>query len=228
MKLFWNLSRFKWRALGLLLAAFVFNGCSSSSDEILFSDSPEPPSAQTGSQTGSEGGTGATPANVTSGDLTAARFQVGDTVTVSFSGTVDPIPDHIEPIKEDGTITLSLIGPVRAVGKTAGELQNEIHDLFVPKYYVRLTVTVSSPQRVFYVGGEVKQPGRELYIGETTVTKAIQAAGDFTDFANRNKVWLIRSNGERIKVNCIKALQDPTLDPPVYPGDQIQVPRRLF
>lgn len=228
MKLFWNLSRFKWRALGLLLTVFVFNGCSSSSDEILFSDSPEPTSAQTGSQTGSVGGAGATPANVTSGDLTAARFHVGDTVTVSFSGTVDTIPDHIEPIKEDGTITLSLIGPVRAVGRTAGELQNEIHDLFVPKYYVRLTVTVSSPQRVFYVGGEVKQPGRELYVGETTVTKAIQAAGDFTDFANRNKVWLIRSNGERIKVNCIKALQDPTLDPPVYPGDQIQVPRRLF
>lgn len=228
MKLFWNLSRFKWRAFGLLLTVFVFNGCSSSSDEILFSDSPEPPSAQTGSQTGSVGGAGATPANVTSGDLTAARFHVGDTVTVSFSGTVDTIPDHIEPIKEDGTITLSLIGPVRAVGRTAGELQNEIHDLFVPKYYVRLTVTVSSPQRVFYVGGEVKQPGRELYVGETTVTKAIQAAGDFTDFANRNKVWLIRSNGERIKVNCIKALQDPTLDPPVYPGDQIQVPRRLF
>ena len=98
----------------------------------------------------------------------------------------------------------------------------------MPKYYVRLTVTVSSPQRVFYVGGEVKQPGRQLYVGETTVTKAIQAAGDFTDFANRNKVWLIRSNGERIKVNCIKALQDPTLDPPVYPGDQIQVPRRIF
>lgn len=224
MKLFWSLSRLKWSALGLLGTVLIFSGCSSPSDEILFSDNPAPPSAQTGSQAG----TGATPADVTSSDLTAARFHVGDTVTVDFSGTVDTIPEHIEPIKEDGTITLSLIGPVRALGKTAGELQNEIHDLYVPKYYVRLTVTVSSPQRVFYVGGEVKQPGRQLYVGETTVTKAIQAAGDFTDFANRNKVILIRSNGERIKVNCNKALQDPTLDPPVYPGDQIQVPRRIF
>jgi protein involved in polysaccharide export with SLBB domain len=227
MKHFWNLSRLQWSALGWLWAALIFNGCSSS-DEILFSDNPAPPPALTGIQQGNQAGTGAATVPVTSGDFTAARFHVGDVVTVDFSGTIDQIPQHVEPIKEDGTITLSLIGPVRALGKTAGELQNEIHDLYVPKYYVRLTVTVSSPQRVFYVGGEVKQPGRQLYIGETTVTKAIQAAGDFTDFANRKKVKLIHQNGEIITVNCVKALQDPTSDPPVYPGDQIQVPRRIF
>jgi protein involved in polysaccharide export with SLBB domain len=215
MKLFWQLSRLKWQALGVLLAGFIFSGCSSRSNDILFSDNPQAPSAQTGTGT-------------ISTDLTAARFHVGDTVTVDFSGTADQIPEHIEPIKEDGTITLPYIGAVRALGKTAGELQNDIHDLYVPKYYVRLTITVSSPQRVFYVGGEVKQPGRLIYAGETTVTKAIQAAGDFTDFANRNKVLLIRSTGDTIKVNCTKAMQDPSLDPPVYPGDQIQVPRRLF
>jgi polysaccharide export outer membrane protein len=221
MKLFWKLSRLKWQALGFLLAGFIFNGCSSSSNDILFSDNPQAPSALAGNGT-------PVATDTTSTDLTAARFHVGDTVTVDFSGTADQIPEHIEPIKEDGTITLPYINAVRALGKTAGELQNDIHDLYVPRYYVRLTITVSSPQRVFYVGGEVKQPGRQLYVGETTVTKAIQAAGDFTDFANRNKVWLIRGTGDRIKVNCNKALQDPTLDPPVYPGDQIQVPRRIF
>jgi polysaccharide biosynthesis/export protein VpsN len=220
MKFFWKLSHLKWQAFGILLAGLFFSGCASSSDEILFSDNPQLNSAL------AETGTPA--ADTPSTDLTAARFHVGDTVTISFSGTANTIPDHVEPIKEDGTITLPYIGAVRALGKTTGELQNDILNLYVPKYYVRLTVTVSSPQRVFYVGGEVKQPGRQLYIGETTVTKAIQAAGDFTDFANQNKVWLIRGTGDRIKVNCKKALQDPTLDPPVYPGDQIQVPRRIF
>jgi polysaccharide biosynthesis/export protein VpsN len=228
MKLFWTLSRMKWSGVGLLLAGFILGGCSSSSNnDILFSDSPQPPPAVTGTETGT-GTAGTTSADTTSGDLTAARFHIGDSVTVDFSGTVDKIDEHVEPIKEDGTITLPYIGPVRALGKTAGELQTDIHDLYVPKYYVRLTVTVSSPQRVFYVGGEVKQPGRQLYVGETTVTKAIQTAGDFTDFANQKKVQLIRHNGEVITVNCVKALKDPTLDPPVYPGDQIQVPRRIF
>ena len=226
MKLFWTLSRVKWSGVGLLLAGFILGGCSSASNnDILFSDSPQPPPALTGTETGTPG---TLSADTTSGDLTAARFHIGDTVTVDFSGTIEKIDEHVEPIKEDGTITLPYIGPVRAVGKTAGELQTDIHNLYVPTYYVRLTVTVSSPQRVFYVGGEVKQPGRQLYIGETTVTKAIQSAGDFTDFANQKKVKLIRHNGEVITVNCVKAMKDQTLDPPIYPGDQIQVPRRIF
>jgi polysaccharide export outer membrane protein len=153
---------------------------------------------------------------------------VGETVIVVLTGTADLIPEHSEPIKDDGTITLPYIGVVQAAGKTPGQLQNEILNLYVPKYYVRLTVTVKSEDRVYYVGGEVKLPGRQLYVGETTVTRAIQSAGDFTDFANRSKVWLTRANGKRIKVNCNKALENPSLDPPVYPGDQIQVPRSFF
>jgi len=234
MKLFWKLSQLKWCLPGLVLAGLISSGCSSSSDTILFSDNPQPPPALAGTET--ETGTGAAnpsgvanlPPGAAAGDLIAARFHIGDTVTVDYSGTVTPIPENVQTVTEDGTITLPYLGAVRAVGLTAGELQKEIHDLYVPKYYVRLTITVSGQQRVFYVGGEVKQPGRQLYVGETTVTKAIQSASDFTDFANRSKVWLIRANGERIKVNCIKALQDPSLDPPVYPGDQIQVPRRIF
>ena len=82
--------------------------------------------------------------------------------------------------------------------------------------------------RVYYVTGEVKQPGRQLYAGETTVTKAITTAGDFTDFANHKKVWLIRANGQRIKVNWTKRCKIRRKDPQVYPNDQIKVPRRIF
>ena len=84
---------------------------------------------------------------------------MGETVIVDLTGTADQIPEHSEPIKEDGTITFRYIGAVQAAGKTPGELQNEIHNLYVPKYYVRLTVTVKSEDRVYYVGGEVKQAG---------------------------------------------------------------------
>ena len=97
---------------------------------------------------------------------------------------------HQEPIKEDGTITMPDIGHVQAAGKTAGELQNEIYNLYVPKLYRHLTVTINPGERVYYVTGEVKAPGRQLYAGQMTVTKAITTAGDFTDFANHKKVWL--------------------------------------
>jgi protein involved in polysaccharide export with SLBB domain len=156
-----------------------------------------------------------------------AKFHVGETLTVMFSGIPDEIPQHDEQIKEDGNINLPLIGSVKAVGKTAGELQNEIHDLYVPKYYVRLNIVVKPGDLIYYVRGEVKQPGREIYVGKTTVTKAITSAGDFTDYASHN-VKLNRANGEVIKVDVDKALEDPTLDPQVYPGDQVVVPRRIF
>lgn len=157
-----------------------------------------------------------------------ARFHVGETVSIIFSGTPNTIEPHEEIIKEDGDITLSWIGSVRAVGKTAGELQNEIHDLYVPKYFVRLTVTVKPGDLVYYVRGEVKGAGRQLYVGEITVTKAIASAGDFTDFANHSNILLIRANGQRIKVDGEAALQDSSKDPHVYPGDQIVVARKLW
>ena len=155
-------------------------------------------------------------------------FRVGDTVIISFSGAPNTITDHEEAIKEDGNITLDLIGKIHALGKTAGELQNEIQADYVPEFYRRLTVTVkSSVARVYYVGGEVRGPGPKEYLGETTVTKAIQASGDFTDFA-RHKVWLNRADGQRIHVDCDKALKDPSEDPSVYPGDQIVVEKSFF
>jgi polysaccharide export outer membrane protein len=194
-------------ACSWLVAGIVFTGCSSPSQGPSVLDSPpSPPSADA-----------------------VARFRVGETVIVTCSGSPMVIPDHTETIKEDGTITLPLIGAVYAVGKTAGELQNEIYTNYVPKYYVRLTVTVNSGDRVYYVGGEVKGGGRQLYVGDTTVTKAIQSAGGLTDFANHSKVWLTRaSNGQRIRVDYDEALEDPAKDPLVYPDDQINVDKRIF
>jgi polysaccharide export outer membrane protein len=157
-----------------------------------------------------------------------AHFHIGDIVTVTFDGLPDPLLPHEETIKEDGTITLNDIGSVQAAGKTAGELQKDIHDRYVPQIYTHLNVTVKSGDRVYYVRGEVGHPDRILYTGPITVTKAIASAGDFNDFANRKNVMLTRATGERIKVNCDKVLDGDAPDPQVYPGDQIEVRKKLF
>jgi polysaccharide export outer membrane protein len=204
-------------ASGLIAAGLFFTGCSST------------PASLDGIPAAKTVQTGAPAAEVSQPNAEVARFHVAETVNIIFSGLPEAteFPPHEESIKEDGTINLPLIGSVQALGKTAGELQKEIQDLYVPKYYVRLTVTVKPGDLVYYVKGEVKMPGRQLYVGETSVTKAITSAQDFTDFAS-HKVTLIRANGERLKVNVDKALENPTLDAKVYPGDQVYVPRRIF
>ena len=58
--------------------------------------------------------------------------------------------------------------------------------------------------------------------------KALQSAGDFTDFEKKKKVRLKRPDGTSAIVNCVKARENPKLDLPVYPGDTIFVPRRKF
>jgi protein involved in polysaccharide export with SLBB domain len=209
-----------------VLAALVLSGCQSA-EEPIFTDNPTAPVTATSSSS---------PTNDTPSltEESAARFAPGETVTVASTTGSDSQPGPIatagQPflINDDGTITLPLVGAVQAGGKTPGELQGEIEKLYVPEYFVRLTITVTAQNRVYYVGGEVNHPGPEVYIGKTTVSTAIQAAGDFTQFANHT-VWLTRgSDGTRTKVNVDHALSDSTQDPPVFPGDKIEVHRRIF
>ena len=154
----------------------------------------------------------------------------GDPLVIVFSDLPpsQPMLPFQERIKDDGTITLIYNQSFLAAGKTRGDLEREIRATYVPKYFLNLTVNVNTLGRFYYVGGEVKQPGEKPYLANMTVTKAIQAAGDFTYFANKKKVQLTRSNGQVLKVNCSKAQNDPRFDWPVYAGDKIHVPRRLW
>ena len=169
-------------------------------------------------------------ASMSGGANEAMRFGQEDLVIVIFSGlegvTLQP---HEERIKEDGMITLPLINSIRAEGKTTGELQRDIHNAYVPNFYKRLTVTVKTDRLLYYVQGQVRQSGRQEYLGPTTVLKAIASAGDFTDFANRKDVIVTRKDGTIYHVDCVKAAKNPALDIPVFPADKIEVkPRGAF
>jgi polysaccharide export outer membrane protein len=155
---------------------------------------------------------------------------VGDSLTVTFTDTPVLIPPFEEKIKEDGTITLTLNQTFKADGMSRGDLEKEIRACYVPKYYKYMTVSVKQVEstRWYYIDGEVKLPNRQIYNSRITVSKAIASAGGFTDFANKKKVKLTRVDGRTQIVNCPKALITPSLDPEVYPGDKIQVPRRVW
>ncbi len=195
------------RTLACLAVVAWMTGCAS--------DSPSGSSGKSGSS-----GSGSTDAR------DVDRLKKGDLVTVFFSGVNPPPSDQEERIKDDGMINLQLIGPVKAEGLTPGELQKKLQESYVPKYYRRLTVTVKTENRMFYVDGEVRRPDRITYQGEVSVLKAIAAAGGFTDFAARGRIQLVRSTGEKVSVDGRKAANDSKYDPLVLPGDRVFVPRR--
>lgn len=154
---------------------------------------------------------------------------VGDILTVTFSdlpAAVGVLEPRVQ-VKEDLTISLPYGVRVVAAGKKFGQLEKEIWTNYVPTTFTQVTISVKPEQRWYSVGGEVKQPGRQLHVGVVRILQAIQGAGDFTDFSNRKKVEIIRADGRHQVIDCIKARRDQRLNVLICPGDAIHVPRRL-
>lgn len=197
-----------------LAALCLLSGCETT-------DSPASPSTPPAASTSPAPETEAQP---TKSDI----IQVGNKIIVSLTD----IPGQYGPtdlrVRDDGTISLPLNVEVRAADKRVADLEREIHDIYVPKYYTRMSVSVKLEQRVFYVRGYVRLPNRFPYEGEITVLKAISVAGDFNEYANKRKVELTRPDGKKYTVDCKKAQKNPKLDLPVFPGDTIYVPPRIM
>ena len=164
------------------------------------------------------------PAPTVSSDI----IREGEQLTIEFFET--NLGKIEQAVADDGTITLPLLTErVQAAGKKVSELQDSIRNLYVPRKYVRMTVNIKRENRFYWVRGEVKRSGQMPYTGEMTVTKAISAAGDFTEYANRKNIQIIRGNGSKTKVDWKKAVENPQkYDLPIYPGDTVHVPQSIY
>src|SRR5579862_6933746 len=96
--------------------------------------------------------------------LGVGALRVGDRVVVEFqTGNSEVIPSVPQEIAADGSIKLPFVGNILAVGKTPAQLQNDIQEAYIPKYYQHLNVTVTMPTRFFSVGGFVNKGDRFPY-----------------------------------------------------------------
>jgi protein involved in polysaccharide export with SLBB domain len=203
----------------VLLIGVLLLGCGSGSDHFAFDP------LNHGGRTSMGGG----PVDTGDPQLADAKgvvLHVGEPLTVTFSDVVTPILPIDQMIKDDGTITLIHNQKFQAAGKTVGELEADIHERYVPMYYVNLTANVKTENRFYTVGGEVKTPNRQAYVSRMNLTGAIDTAGGFTDFANKRKILVTRSNGKKVWVNYNKALDDPKENVEIFPGDSIIVKKR--
>ena len=217
---------------GLLVAVWLWAGCASNPNDSLNPSKRamvfpgDPTRSSTDIAT-----TGQPPAVPADPALQSdpSKLIVGDLLSITFSDVPAPGLQEIRTrIPSDGYITLHLNVRIKAAGRTIAELQQEIRKAYVPSLYVNLTAVVKTEERFFYVGGEVKVPNRQMYLGNVTALRAIETAGGFTDFANRKKIQLRRASGETLTINALKAEKDPSLDPQVLPNDHITVPRSRF
>ncbi len=216
----------KWTVLfGALLAGVVLSGCAGTSG-----GSGKAQQAAVAAAASAGQGTDSVLAPIVP-PAGAEVLKVGDYLTVKYDDLPIMVPPFDGQIKSDGTITLILNQKFDAAGKTVGELEQAIRKAYVPNYFKNMTVTVKpvNESRIFYIGGEVRVPGRQMYVPGITVYKAIQSAGYFTDFANQKKVKLIRADGKgTITIDIKKVIRNASKDVEVYPNDTIHVPRSMY
>lgn len=107
-------------------------------------------------------------------------------------------------VRADGQITVSLIGDIVVVGKTPPEAATEIGNAlsatgFIDKPSVSVAV-LETRTPDFAVIGEVRQPGSFDLKPGTTVVDGVALAGGLTEFANKERVFVIRKAKDNQRV----------------------------
>jgi len=117
----------------------------------------------------------------------------GDTLDVDVA-TAPELSRQALLIGPDGRISMPLVGPIQAAGRSADQVRNSLMTALESQLRdPRLTVSATAfgSQRVF-VGGQVTTPGIIDLPGQIGPLQAIIMAGGFTPEANAKQVLLMR------------------------------------
>jgi polysaccharide export outer membrane protein len=133
-------------------------------------------------------------------------------------------PDLSLPVivRPDGSITVPLVGDVRALGRTATEITREITSALT-KYIKEPIVTVIVEQinsNTIYVIGEVNRQGSIELRQRTRFLQALAMAGGLTEFADKSRVVLLREEGGR---EVVREIDYRRLIRGEAPGDNLYV-----
>lgn len=143
------------------------------------------------------------------------------------------------PVIQDGTIDLGIYGRPIVAWKTREEIEAIVRAAIEPHLEGTLkSVTVRITERnskVYYVLGEVVQPGSYPLIGGETVLDGILTAGGLTDATDGETIILTRPTPpESCRIvlpvcwDQIVQLGDTTTNYQLMPGDRIFVATRSF
>ena len=167
--------------------------------------------------------------------IRADEYIIGPEDVLKISFWQDPTLDQAVAVRQDGKITLSIIGEITAAGLTSQELADRIEEN-VSIYNKRIsqaavTVVGFNSQKV-YVSGEVIAPGKKTFEVIPDIWTVIKEAGGTTDFGDLTRVTIVRSGesgGERITVNLLEAISAGNLEklPRLKVGDTIEIPRMV-
>ena len=155
----------------------------------------------------------------------------GDTVRISFPGA--PSLDTTQIIRQDGKISLDMVGEMKAAGLTPKELEQQLLKAYYDQLVVKeVTVTVQSSVFVVYVTGAVLRPGKLISDRVETPLEAVIEAGIDNNKSNLKKIVIIREgkngNTQSFKLNLDDVMKGrPTVPFILKSMDKIYVPEKF-
>jgi polysaccharide export outer membrane protein len=151
----------------------------------------------------------------------AYRLDAGDRLRVVVYGQEGLTNTYA--IDAGGSITMPLIGAVRARGLTPAGLASEITGKLRNGYIREPSVAVEiEAYRPFFILGEVAAPGQYPYVPNMSVESAVAIAGGFSPRARRDAVTLTHSDAAGSMRTIVP------LGTPLSPGDTVLVGERWF
>ena len=159
---------------------------------------------------------------------------VGDVVNINVWGQNDLNTEG--KIRPDGTITMPLVGDLKAAGQTPTALKEQIKGALGKFLKLaagsEVTVAVKSWNSYrFTLAGEVGKPGVYNSDQYVRVSQAISMAGGLTRFAKRNECRVIRpiigtkdSKHIPLDYDDLASGKRPDMDIFILPGDEIYCP----
>jgi polysaccharide export outer membrane protein len=138
-------------------------------------------------------------------------------------------------IRPDGTITMPLVGDIKAAGETPTSLKAKIKaqvGTFVKIQATDITVAVKAWKSYrFTIQGEVSKPGVYSADSFVSVSEALAMAGGLTRFAKRSEITLTRKDpksGEArhipLDYEALASGKRPDMNITVVAGDALWVP----
>lgn len=127
-------------------------------------------------------------------NLPAKLTQIGTPGDVSMRGSQAM---SVYTVDVNGDIDFPIVGKVKALGKTRGELAEGIKHILLSAQHLReAVVTVEYANLSVSIMGEVTRPGRyAIERDRITLLEALGMAGDMTIFGQRHNVLVIREEG---------------------------------
>jgi len=124
-------------------------------------------------------------------------YKIGPEDVLDISVWKSPELSRSVPVRPDGKVSLPLVNDIKAAGLTPEQLRQELITRlseFVPAPEVAVIVREVHSAKVAVVGA-VRSPGRFELRSPATVLEMIAMAQGFTDFAERDRIVVLRQNG---------------------------------